>query len=388
MVKYLVAGVLFLLEIFSVKAQSNIEGICGSKDYFKEDNYIPAIKDTIISRGTMDLSKAWAAGSTLKIKFLNGNNIQKERVKKYAVEWTKYANIIFQFVIDGSADIRISFDSTKPNDSYIGTDAMKVDKNIASMNLNITADTDNKFCKKHIQHEFGHALGLLHEQSSPLNKINWDFDTLYKYYSEQMKWTKKEVDQNVLHTYGLTYSNGDYDHLSIMHYFIPPFLTKDHKSLGGNYELSNGDRKLIANIYPKDTAEQNQTPNVPFQILTSIDTFQNNLIIKPFFRLQDGIGYTFKIVAYFFDEEDKPLPDVNKTEKRSQDGQLVAIAKVQPDSKVIDFNGASKNKMQLNIPIENLPVKKGNNQFKYKIIVWSGNNSIYKSKMFYLPLKV
>ena len=336
----------------------------------------------------MDLSKAWATGSILRIKFLNGDSIQKARVKEYAVEWTKYANINFQFVEKGTADIRIKFDSTKSNHSDVGTDAINGDINSGSMNFNITATTEKRVCKKHIQHEFGHALGLLHEQSSPFNKINWDLDTLYKYYKAQMKWNKKEVDENVLHTYGFTYTNGAYDSLSIMHYYIPPYLTKDHKSKGGNYELSDGDKKLITNMYPKDSVQEEQTPKVPYNIVTSIDIANNNLIIKPGFQLQNGNGYSFKVVAYFFDDEDKPLPDVKKTERRSQDGQLIAFTKVQPTGKSIDFNSASKNIMQLNIPIENLPIKKGNNKFKYKIIVWSGNSSIYKSKMFALPLKV
>jgi len=379
----ILSSMLFLFSFNSLFAQIEV---CGTKDFQPQENIIPSLKDTGNSRGTMDVSKTWSTGSTLRIKFLNGDTTQKRMVKQYATEWTKYANLFFEFIETGLADIRIRFDSTKGNHSAVGTDAMNESNN--SINFDITANTTEKIAKKHILHEFGHALGLLHEQSSPINKINWNLDTVYAFYKKEMKWSMKEVDENVLHTYGYTFTNGEYDARSIMHYYIRPFFTKENKAVGGNYELSDGDKKLIAALYPKDSSQpqQDQTPKVPYTIVPNLDIEKGILVIKPNFELQNGNGYSFKLVTYFFDEKDKPLQDIAKSEKRSQDGQLVSFTKLQPCCKSINFNTSKQNPMQLTMPISNLQLKKGNNNLKYKIIIWSGNNSIYKSPMYSLAL--
>ena len=46
-------------------------------------------------------------------------------------------------------------------------------------------------------HEFGHSLGLLHEQSYPRG-IKWNKDTVYKYYAKYQGWDKEKVDFNVM----------------------------------------------------------------------------------------------------------------------------------------------------------------------------------------------
>ena len=54
--------------------------------------------------------------------------------------------------------------------------------------------------------EFGHALGVLHEQSYP-DAIQWNKDTIYKYfsYSQVPPWTKEQVDQFVFFVYDRFY---------------------------------------------------------------------------------------------------------------------------------------------------------------------------------------
>ncbi len=366
---------------------SMLIGTCSSVDIKASDNIIPSINDTIISRGTLDVAKTWTPGSTLRVKFLNGDTAHHNRVMKFAPEWSQYGNIYFQFIEKGIADIRIKFDTTGANNSEIGTDAYIIGQDQATMYLDFDDSTSDAICRRHILHEFGHALGLLHEHSSPLVKINWNYDTLYSYYKKRNNWNKKEVDENVLSTYGKAYSNGQYDEKSIMHYFIPAFLTKDHKSVGGNFELSDGDKQLIAQLYPKTQGASNNDdmPVVPYNILPEPSLSNNNIIIKPIFTLLNGAGYSFRIAAYFFDFNSKPLADVNKTDNRSQDGQLVIFVKIQPCCKNLNFNAAKQNPMLLSLPITSFALKKGVNQLKYKIIIWSGKVCVYKSPMYNLP---
>ena len=51
----------------------------------------------------------WTPGSTVSAKFLGGSPALQERVKKVALVWTTIANIKFDFVQEGNADIRIAF---------------------------------------------------------------------------------------------------------------------------------------------------------------------------------------------------------------------------------------------------------------------------------------
>ena len=42
---------------------------------------------------------------------MNGNAYLQNKVIKYSIEWTKYANLNFKFVTSGYAEIRIAFNS-------------------------------------------------------------------------------------------------------------------------------------------------------------------------------------------------------------------------------------------------------------------------------------
>ena len=96
-------------------------------------------------------------------------------MEKYAPEWSEESGVRFLFLdTSGPADIVVSFkqgdhasQSTVGHESY--SDARK---GIPTMNLNFAKAV--KYCgggeagmRRVILHEFGHALGLHHEQASP-----------------------------------------------------------------------------------------------------------------------------------------------------------------------------------------------------------------------------
>src|SRR5688500_8376284 len=82
----------------------------------------------------MDNSK-WPNGHTIRVRFLNGSEYVKEKVRFYANEWTKYANIHFDFVQSGQAEIRINIDNVGRSNSLVGTDALSVtDQDEPTMN--------------------------------------------------------------------------------------------------------------------------------------------------------------------------------------------------------------------------------------------------------------
>jgi serralysin len=68
-----------------------------------------------------------------------------------------------------------------------------------------------------VLHEFGHAIGLLHEQSYP-GGIKWKkTGEVYDWYQKTQGWDKEKVDVQVFKVSDVFYTNGTtYDSKSIM----------------------------------------------------------------------------------------------------------------------------------------------------------------------------
>jgi hydrogenase maturation factor HypF (carbamoyltransferase family) len=109
-----------------------------------------------------------------------------------------------------------------------------------------------------ILHEFGHALGMMHEHQSPNancdNEINWDAAYVM---GAKMGWDKEMVHAQMrqlthLEEFNLT----EVDRKSIMHYSLAPTLFKLGQNskcwVPENNDLSDQDRRFIAAIYPRD----------------------------------------------------------------------------------------------------------------------------------------
>ena len=78
-----------------------------------------------------------------------------------------------------------------------------------------------------VRHEFGHALGMIHEHQNPdaAGKIPWDRPKVYAYYAQQ-GWSTEDVDFNIFDTYDEDATNfTTFDPTSIMQYAIPDSLT-------------------------------------------------------------------------------------------------------------------------------------------------------------------
>jgi hypothetical protein len=104
-----------------------------------------------------------------------------------------------------------------------------------------------------VVHEFGHALGCIHEHQSPDENLQWNKDAVYSYFTGSPNfWTKPEIDSNVLQRYspeGMAFTR--FDRQSIMLYMFPAELFLDHVGTPNNTDLSNGDKQFIAQCYPK-----------------------------------------------------------------------------------------------------------------------------------------
>lgn len=200
-------------------------------------------------------SKFWSTNQVIKVEFMEGDPEMHRKVETFANIWSQYGDISFDFGEFIDSDIRITFDTTDGYWSKLGTDALKCNEQEATMNLGFKDFVFEGVIRAVVLHEFGHALGLIHEHNRADNPIPWDRDAVYKYYEEVHKWSKKQVDHNVLSTRSNTL-HSSYDRNSIMHYPVINDLTIGDFEIGWNDKLSSIDKEFIGHIYGEYKAEQ------------------------------------------------------------------------------------------------------------------------------------
>ncbi len=191
----------------------------------------------------------WNNGSTLNVLFYNGTSDSINTIKDIASEWTKYANISFEFYTEqniGSkrAHIRVELDATKCNgssSSAMGKHSLYTKERHSMCLVSIDAHT--------VLHEFGHALGLAHEHHHP-ELMSKFVDNVIDVCMERFKITSEQCERNLLaKTFQLAHEG--YDPKSIMHYSFHHEFFKDGKSRTKYIsELSSNDKLSIASLYP------------------------------------------------------------------------------------------------------------------------------------------
>lgn len=240
---------------------------CSANIPFTIDPYLTAQHHGNIPQAVA-LKVLWDNGSTLKVGLDGGSDFQRGEVMSHVKYWEEHMNITFTFPSAGPYDIFVSFHADKGSWSLLGKNSrVNASANPPKPSMNLgwveedslwTWGQKEENRRSAILHEFGHALGLGHEQWSPNANLDWDKEFVY---ADMLKnnptWTREDVDMNVFAKYQATdvVVASNFDPQSVMLYEIKKGYTKNGFVSGHNTWLSQTDKTYINYLYPLSKGE-------------------------------------------------------------------------------------------------------------------------------------
>jgi hypothetical protein len=271
-----------------------------------------------VSRSIINTSKLWQGGQTVTVAFKGGDNDVRKQIADNVTEWTRYANLTFDFTDSSGAyhtwdpgdtsfkaQIRVSFDRSGYY-SLVGNDSINKQVTAAgeeSLNLEGFDDLLPSDWKGVSLHEFGHAIGFEHEHQAPGAPCDFRFDDdagymkttdgsgqfipdnngrrpgLYTFLGgPPNNWDASVVNFNLKQLPASSaYDISAFDKDSIMKYFFDSWMFVKGKdstcyTSAENLAISPGDKLGAAKVYPRSApamAAASQVRTQALEVLSS-----------------------------------------------------------------------------------------------------------------------
>ncbi|KAJ2969855.1 hypothetical protein NUW58_g9874 [Xylaria curta] len=217
-----------------------------------------------------DTSLFWGKKRPLTVSFLDSCSTSsftheqvKDLIKASAEDWTRGTSLCFRFLDSDDphpdrADVRISF-RKNGNYSVVGTTFVEFGQ--PTMNLGFRGDVTETQITRGALHEFGHALGFLHEHSSPNCPLRLNREVIKKHFENRPP-EGISINDFVDNNFFLKLEGergieaSPFDEYSIMMYKIQPGWNDGGQSIGGSASLSETDMEMVRKWYPPRTIRQ------------------------------------------------------------------------------------------------------------------------------------
>jgi Astacin (Peptidase family M12A) len=211
----------------------------------------------------------------LKVCFFGGSTEVRQAIRDLASEWEGPDNSVkFDWGKNDFRDcekatqqrlihIRVGFTEPGYFSALGSTSGFRDNTNELSMNFQgfdkmTAAQIKDGWFGGTVRHEFGHAIGLIHEHQSPKSSCedDFDWDTIYKEAAgPPNEWDKEKVDSNMRRILDPDMFSTKFDPKSVMKYYYDPKMFKNGTESacyteGDNNTISELDRKTVAFMYP------------------------------------------------------------------------------------------------------------------------------------------
>lgn len=327
-------------------------------------------------------NRKWEPGRQLKVCLFGGNDVVATLIRQAAGEWNNYGNFKLDFGPAGGwynclspqggyFQIRIGFSSqgywsAVGNDSEMRLDALAPSMNLEGFNRLYSPSTmqavevlakARPYHVATIKHEFGHALGLLHELQNPTlnchDEIKWDGPgSAFEYFKGPPNfWTEDQVRRNLgfIQQTDPDFNPGDPDPKSIMMYSLPAKIFKRGNAspcyVGVNFEISEKDKAIVRQIYPA----ADRVANLPSDVELAAAT------VRPIAAVASPMEVT--------DNTQRVLADLESTDpytRRNARAQLANLIGQLPQAKATELikktsSGSYRQQLGVAVAVANAP---------------------------------
>jgi serralysin len=200
----------------------------------------------------------WTPGQTLNVLFVDGDQVE-DSVYDAAIQliqdsWQANSSLRFHFE-KGEPNpnltyhIKVTFLVDKGYNSHIGPNSLRFNP---SMNLSRlhTKPLNGREFRRVVVHEFGHALGMMHEHQNPNVDIPWNREAVFADMAKAPNyWTRERTEYNYFRTLASDLAS-PFDRLSVMLYSIKSSWTTDGSSVPYLPDPSTTDLEWMRQAYP------------------------------------------------------------------------------------------------------------------------------------------